>query len=140
MIKVDYVIGKEQDVKLRLMEEAVKAVKRKEEMGNLLGIKLKPVAIVQENFQVFTPHELYRTYQAFETGEASGYKKVVEKRKPTTSYYQALDPKDFDVSMNPIGLEPIVQATYYLKVKYMPPATILRSEIMPVPSPSPKGT
>jgi hypothetical protein len=107
-------------------------------MGNLLGIKLKPVAIVQENFQVFTPNELYRTYQAYETGETSGYKKVVEKRKPTTSYYQALNPNDFDMSLNPIGLEPIVQCTLYLRVKYLPPATILRSEIMPTPSPTPK--
>jgi len=138
LIKVDYVIGNQESIKLRLMEEAVKIIKRKEEMGNLLGIKLKPVAIVHENYQVFTPDELYRTYQAYETGETSGYKKVVEKRKPTTSYYQALNPNDFEVSINPIGLEPIVQCTLYLKVKYLPPATILRSEVMPTPSPSPK--
>jgi len=138
LIKVDYVIANQQDVKMKLMEEAIKAVKKKEEMGSLLGIKLKPVAVVQDNFQVYTPNELYRTYQAYETGDTSGYKKVVEKRKPTTSYYQALNPSDFDVSINPIGLEPIVQCTYYVRVKYMPPATILRSEIMPTPSPSPK--
>jgi uncharacterized protein YggE len=138
LIKVDYVVGNQQNIKLQLMEEAIKIIKRKEEMGNLLGIKLKPVAIVQENFQVFTPNELYRTYQAYETGETSGYKKVVEKRKPTTSYYQALNPNDFDMSLNPIGLEPIVQCTLYLRVKYLPPATILRSEIMPTPSPTPK--
>jgi uncharacterized protein YggE len=133
LIKVDYVIGNRESIKLKLMEEAVKIIKRKEEMGNLLGIKLKPVAIVHENFQVYTPNELYRTYQAYETGETSGYKKVVEKRKPTTSYFQALNPNDFDVSINPIGLEPIVQCTLYLRVKYLPPATILRSEIMPTP-------
>ena len=131
LIKVDYVIGSQQDLKMRLMEEASKVIKRKEEMGSLLGIKLKPVAIVQASYQVFTPNQLYQTYAAYETGDTSGYKKVVEKRKPTTSYYQALDPNDFDISINPIGLEPIVQCTFYLKVKYLPPATILRSEIMP---------
>ena len=138
LIKVDYVIANQKDVKMRLMEEAVKIIKRKEELGNLLGIKLKPVAVVQETFQVFTPNELYKTYQAYETGETSGFKKVVEKRKPTTSYYQALDANDFDVSINQIGLEPIVQCAFYLRVKYLPPATILRSEIMPTPAPSPK--
>ena len=131
LIKVDYVIGNQQDLKMRLMEEASKVIRRKEEMGSALGIKLKPVAIVQASFQVFTPNELYQTYAAYETGDTSGYRKVVEKRKPTTSYYQALDPNDFDISINPIGLEPIVQCTFYLKVKYLPPATILRSEIMP---------
>jgi hypothetical protein len=135
LIKVDYVIANQQEVKMKLMEEAVKAVKRKEEIAGLLGIKLKPVAVIQENFQVYTPNELYKTYQAYETGESSGFKKVVEKRKPTTSYYQALNPNDFDVSINPVGLEPIVQCTFYVRVKYMPPATILRSEIMPTPSP-----
>lgn len=131
LIKVDYVIPNQADLKMRMMEEAAKVIKRKEEMGGLLGIKLKPVAIVQQNFQVFTPNELYQTYAAYESGDTSGFKKVVEKRKPTTSYYRALDPNDYDVSINPIGLEPIVQATFYLKVKYLPPATILRSEIMP---------
>lgn len=131
LIKVDYVIANQQDLKMRLMEEAAKAIKRKEEMGNLLGIKLKPVAVIQSSFQVFTPNELYQTYAAYETGETSGFKKVVEKRKPTTSYYQALDAADFDVSINPIGIEPIVQATFYLRVKYLPPGTILRSELPP---------
>ena len=41
LIKVDYVIGSQQDLKMRLMEEASKVIKRKEEMGSLLGIKLK---------------------------------------------------------------------------------------------------
>ena len=131
LIKVDYVIANQADLKMRMLEEASKVIKRKEEMGNLLGIKLKPVAIVQQNFQVLMPGDLYRTYAAYESGETSGFKKVVEKRKPTTSYYQALDPNDYDVSINSIGLEPIVQCTFYLKVKYLPPATILRSEIMP---------
>lgn len=131
LIKVDYVIANQAEMKFRLMEESAKVIKRKEEMGSLLGIKLKPVAIVQQNFQVFMPGDLYRTYAAYESGDTSGFKKVVEKRKPTTSYYQALDPNDFDVSINTIGLEPIVQFTLYVKVKYLPPATILRSEVMP---------
>lgn len=135
VIKIDYVIANQSELKTRLMEEAIKSIKRKEELGSLLGIKLKPVAIVQESFQVFMPNDLYRTYAAYESGDTSGFKKVVEKRKPTTSYYQALDPTDFDVSINPVGLEPIVQATFYMKVKYLPPSTILRSEIMPVPAP-----
>ena len=44
--------------------------------------------------------------------------RVVEQRKNSTAYFEALSPGRFDAVITPIGLEPRVQATYYLRVKY----------------------
>jgi hypothetical protein len=40
-------------------------------------------------------------------------------QKPTSYYYRAITPKGFDVVINPEILEPVVQFTYDLKVKYL---------------------
>ncbi len=40
------------------------------------------------------------------------------KRKTSTFYYSPLDPAGFDAVINPAGVEPVVQFTLYLKVKY----------------------
>lgn len=133
LIKVDYVIANLNQAKARLLAEAVKIVKQKEELYGTLGVKLKPVAVIEERYNSFQPIDLYQTYQAYETGDATGYRRVVQSRKQTTSYYQPLDPNDFDLSINNIGLEPLVQCTLFLKVKYYP--TVV--PILPEPSPSP---
>lgn len=133
LIKVDYVITNLNQAKARLLAEAVKIVKQKEELYGTLGIKLKPVAVIEERYNSFQPNDLYQAYQAYETGDVSGYKRVVQSRKQTTSYYQPLDPNDFDLSINNIGLEPLVQCTLFLRVKYYP--TVV--PILPEPSPSP---
>ena len=44
--------------------------------------------------------------------------RVIEERKNSTLFFDALSPGKFDSVVAPIGLEPGVQATYYLRVKY----------------------
>ncbi len=122
LIKVDYVVNDIKSVNARLYEEAVKIVKQKEAAyANSFGIKISPSNVANEKYDVFYPGELYAGYQAFEAGNTyGGYdnNRVILQRKTKTFYYEPLDASDFDSVINPIGIEPMVQFTLYLKVQY----------------------
>src|SRR5262249_31924611 len=123
LIKVDYIVSDMPAVRDRLMEEASRIIKKKEEnYARLLGIKLKPNMVIQERYNAFFPSEMYNVYTAYESGSV-GYNdniRVVQKRKASTFYFNPLSVSEFDSVINPIGVEPVVQCTLFLKVKYSP--------------------
>jgi uncharacterized protein YggE len=123
LIKVDYVIHDAGKLRNRLFEEASRVIKQKEETySRTLGLKLRRDAIYQEKYDTHYPAELYETYKAFESGTVdSPYEsrtQVVRARKSSTSYLEPLDRSAFDSVLSPIGIEPIVQSTLFLKVRY----------------------
>lgn len=119
LIKVDYVISDIASVRARLLEEAAKTIKKKEEnYAKLLGIKLRPSLVFQEKYDTFFPSEQYNSYVAYESGSVDERYRTVEKRKSTTFYFNPLNGNEFDTIINSVGIEPIVQCTLYLKVKY----------------------
>jgi uncharacterized protein YggE len=121
LIKVDYVVGDASGVQSRMYEEAVKIIKQKEAAyTNSFGIKLSPTNLANAKYDAFYPGELYASYQAFESGNTSGdYNRVVvQQRKTKTFYYEPLDASVFDVVINPMGIEPTVQFTLYLRLQY----------------------
>ncbi len=123
LIKVDYVINDLSKIRNRLMEEASGVIKQKEEnYARSLGLKFRRNAIFQETYATYYPAELYQTYTAAESGSVEpNYEsrtRVVRERKSSTSYLEPLDRSAFDVVINPMGLEPLVQCTLYLKVRY----------------------
>lgn len=122
LIKVDYIVNDIKTVHARLYEEAVKAVKQKEAAyANSFGVKMSLTNVSSEKYDAFYPGELYAAYQAFETGNAYGgneNNRVIEQRKTKTFYYEPLDASDFDSVINPIGIEPMVQFTLYLRMQY----------------------
>jgi uncharacterized protein YggE len=123
LIKVDYVISDMTKIRSRLFEEASRIIKQKEETyARTLGIKLRRDAIYQEKYDTLYPAELYETYRAFESGTVDtnydSRTRVVRERKSSTSYLEPLDRSAFDSVLTPIGIEPVVQATLYLKIRY----------------------
>lgn len=124
LIKVDYVVSDMAAMRDKLLEEASKIVKKKEETyARLLGIKMRPATVISEKFNAFFPSEMYSSYVAFESGNVDPRYRdvsVVEKRKASTFYYNPLHPGEFDAMINPLGVEPVVQLTLYLRVKYTP--------------------
>jgi len=123
LIKVDYVINDMTKIRSRLFEEASRIIKQKEETyARTLGIKLRRDAIYQEKYDTLYPAELYETYKAFESGTVEtnddSRTRVVHERKSSTSYLEPLDRSAFDAVLTPIGIEPVVQATLYLKIRY----------------------
>jgi uncharacterized protein YggE len=118
LIKVDYIVADASRVRARLLEEAGRIVREKvTSYGKLLGINLRPRAVMQEKYDTLTPGELYRTYTAYESGSVDGAARVVEKRKSSTSYYDPLEGSEFDAVIDPAGIELTVQCTLFLKVR-----------------------
>lgn len=122
LIKVDYVVSDMSVARDKLLEEAAKIIKKKEEnYARLLGVKMRPHSIFNEKYNTFFPSEMYNAYTAFESGSVDGgdNMRVVEKRKTRTFYFNPLHVSEFDSILNPAGVEPVVQLTLYLKVKYV---------------------
>jgi uncharacterized protein YggE len=119
LIKVEYQTDDLASVRARMLEEAQKVIKRKADVYAGLGIQLTPVSVSADNFDAFQPSDAYSSYRAFETGNVDDNYRVVERRKNSTLYFDALDPIKFDAVLTPIGFEPQVQCTYYLRVKYL---------------------
>ena len=119
LVKVDYITGDLSAVRAQMTTEAQRILKQKEETYAKLGIKLQPVSVMAENFDAFQPSEAYNSYKAYETGnvDENDYR-VVERRKNSTFFFEPLSPGQFDLVLNPVGLQPTVQCTFILRVKY----------------------
>jgi len=131
LIKVDYVVRDPAAVHKRLAEEAARVVRQKvERHAQLLGIRLRqPPQVYAERPSVYFPTEMYDSYTAAESENItqSYYDRqqyiVQGARKSRTFYFNPLGADGFDLVINPTILEPVVQFTHYLKVKYeMEPA------------------
>lgn len=124
LIKVDYIVSDFDKVRAGLFEAAVKVLKSKEQKyANALGITLGAVGLSIEKYDVSYPAEAYQRYQAFETGDASvdneqGTSSRVVQRKSFTSFYEPFEASSFDSVLVPLGLEPMVQFSIYLRMQY----------------------
>jgi len=120
LVKVDYVVSDLAAARARLLEEASRIIKQKEaSYKRLFGVTMRSASVYQEKYNAFFPSDMYKSYAAYESGSADSYNlRVVKNRKTSTSYYSPLDPAGFDAVINPAGVEPVVQLTLYLKIKY----------------------
>jgi uncharacterized protein YggE len=125
LIKVDYVVKDINAVQDKLMVEASAIVKQKLARDEkLLGIKVEPPAeVYAERPAIYYPSQMYDSYTAAESESItrppnlSKYT-VQQARKGRTFFFDALDGNGFDKVINPVIVEPVVQFTLYLKVKY----------------------
>jgi uncharacterized protein YggE len=120
LVKVEYVLSDMASHRDRLLTEASKVIRKKEaEHMRLFGVKKRPLEVYQEKYNAFFPTEMYSSYTAYETGEVyRGNMPVVTKRKTRTSYYDPLDPAEFDLVIGQTAGEPMVQLTLYLKMQF----------------------
>jgi len=125
LIKVDYVVRDTPAIQAKLMSDAAQVIKQKAAMyETLLGIRLQPpVQVFAERPGMYSPAEMYDSYTASESEEMSGdsdrQKYTIQgARKSRTFFFNALSADGFDHVTNPIVIEPVVQFTLYLKVKY----------------------
>ncbi len=124
LIKVDYIISDFDSIRAKLFDEAGKIIKAKrEKYTNLTGVNLSPIGLSIEKYDAFYPSEryqAYQAYQAYESGSASrSYDSqgvTVEARKSSTFYYDPLGNSLFDKTLSPVGIEPVVQYTLYLRM------------------------
>jgi uncharacterized protein YggE len=127
LIKVDYVVSDTAPIQSRLMDEAAKIIEQKAaRYQRLLGIRLyPPVQVYAERPSIYYPTELYDSYAAYESEDieqdSDDLKQkytIKNARKSRTFFFNPLDADGFDTVINPVVIEPVVQFTLYLKVKY----------------------
>ena len=120
LVKVDYVVKDLTSLRERLLTEASKVIRKKETAyARLFGVKMHPSLVDQEKYNAFFPSEMYNSYVAYESGDVyRGNLPVMRKRKTSSFYFSPLDPGEFDLVIGPSGLEPVVQLTLYLKMRY----------------------
>jgi len=125
LIKVDYIVKDTAAVQDKLMDEAAKVIKGKTaRYEKLLSVKLQsPGQIYAERPSIYYPTQMYDSYVAEESEEMSvdNYRQkyaIQNARKGRTFFFNALDADGFDYVINPVVIEPVVQFTLYLKVKY----------------------
>jgi hypothetical protein len=125
LIKVDYVVNNVPAIQDRLAEAAAAVIKRKTaRYERLLGVKLKaPAQIIADRSGTYQPSEQYDSYTAFVAEDISHPVAqrdlfVQSARKTRTFFFNGLGADGFDEVINPVVVEPVVQFTQYLKVKY----------------------
>jgi hypothetical protein len=125
LIKVDYVVRDTAAVQARLMDEASKVVEQKAaRYQRLVGFKIRPPAqVYAERPSIYYPTEMYDSYTAYESEEVNEYSDrqrytVQRARKSRTFFFNPLDADGFDTVINPVVIEPVVQFTLYLKVRF----------------------
>jgi uncharacterized protein YggE len=126
LIKVDYVVRDAPAIQGKLLDDATQVIKQKAAMyEKLLGIKLQPpLQVYAEKQSIYFPTEMYDSYAASESEEMSSSDSDRQKytiqgaRKSRTFFFNGLNADGFDHVTNPVVIEPVVQFTLYLKVKY----------------------
>ena len=125
LIKVDTIVKDTARIQDQLSEAAARIIKSKTaRYERLLGIKLQPPAqIYAERSSVHYPTEMYDSYVAHDSEQIGTpfdrqRHTVHSARRSRTFYYNGLDGDGFDEVINPVILEPPVQFTLYLKLKY----------------------
>ena len=125
LVKVDYVVRDTAAAQERLMAEAAGVVRRKAaRYEKLFNVKLAGAPqVYAERPGIHYPTELYDSYTAYEAeGVDYNYDRnrhtVQRARKSRTFFFNPLTADGFDQVINPAPIEPVVQFTLYLKVKY----------------------
>lgn len=124
LIKVDYVVRNLAAMREQLMREATKVIKSKlADRATLLGAKvITPGQVLAERYASYYPTDMYTTYVAQESQNVMGYRPnmvIQQARKASTSFFDPLNADTFDQVINPIVVEPVVQFTLYLKLRYV---------------------
>jgi uncharacterized protein YggE len=129
LVKVDYFIPsllKSLDsLKLKCLQE----IKAKIKSYEIIGFKLDTMKkVMADNYATIYPQTRYFSYQANCRPSMNAAKKknqqqmVNEADKPVSRFYAALDCDKYDLVINPVVTEPVVQISYSVKVKYFLPA------------------
>lgn len=125
LIKVDYVVKDVNAVNDRLMTEAAGVIKQKLARDQkLLGIQVAGApTIYAERSQAHYPTDLYSSYTAADAETVNAPRNldrlsVQRMRKGRTFFFNGMDGNGFDKVINPVIVEPVVQFTLFLKLKY----------------------
>lgn len=127
IVKVDYFVNDSEGIYSQLRETTFKYLQKIENQYKTLGIRLDSAYVVSaENAWVAYPINRYESYQAFSTQriDADENSKINSADKITSRFYNAVPANDYDIVINPEILEPAVQFSYNLVVRFTLPERI----------------
>ncbi len=139
IVKVDYFVKDSEGIYAQLRETTFKYLQKIESQYKTLGIRLDSAyAVSAENAWVAYPINRYESYQAFSTQklDIEETSKVNSADKLTSRFYNAVPANDYDIVINPEILEPAVQFSYNLVVRFTLPErvpaqkTVVKKEFM----------
>lgn len=126
IVKVDYFVSHQQKVYTELRAAAFDYLKETKKQYLALGLNLDSAYVISaENAWVAYPINRYESYQAFSTQSLDPGDKnssvISAADKPTPRFYNAVPANDYDLVINPEILEPAVQFSYNLVVRFTLP-------------------
>lgn len=127
LVKVDYFVENHQMYFDTLRTRAIELIKTKIKDYKKLGFNLDTLhRNVAENAKVNYPISQYKTYQAYSRPSFAALRKrlgndnskITEAAKSRTMYYSAIPYDNYDIVIHPTILEPAVQFSYSIVMKY----------------------
>lgn len=118
LVRVDYFSSQLEQIKKDLAARSKVILKEKlKTQQELLGMDFTPLKKqMADGYKVMYPLEMYRAYQAYSSTSLNLKKAAMasQTEKSTTLYYQPVLNKEFDFTMHPEILEPVIQVMYEL--------------------------
>jgi uncharacterized protein YggE len=125
LVKVDYIVKDINAVQAKLFTMASTVIQQKLARDKkLLGVSVRPSPeVYAERPAIYYPTSMYDSYTAAEAESVSRPRNmdsltIQQARKGRTFFFNGLDGNGFDQVVNPVMIEPVVQFTLYLKVRY----------------------
>lgn len=123
LIKVDYQVDNQQQVYQALREAAFSQVRQQLKAYQMLGVQYDTLPMIfAESQMVSLPLHRYISYQS-KSGATLENKirdsaQVKQFRQAQTVYYQGIPTDEYEIVINPVVKEPVVQFTYQLQVRF----------------------
>lgn len=126
LVKVDYFFANTQKMLDSLRLKCINEIKFKTKSYEIIGFRLDTLKkTFSDNFITIYPPTRYLSYQAFSRPSLNALKKknsvqptLVEVPKSTSKFYSQVSYDKYDIIINPIINEPVVQISYSIVVKY----------------------
>jgi uncharacterized protein YggE len=126
LVKVDYFVSNIQKSLDTLRTKCLQTLKSKTKSYQLIGFKLDTLnKVMSDNFITIYPQTRYISYQAYSRPSLNVAKKKVAEQvnaseitKATSSFYNQVNYDLYDLVINPIITEPVIQISYTVTVKY----------------------
>ena len=125
LVKVDYVSNVLGQKKQELKTQALAMLKEKQKSyEDLLDSSFRDFEKdLVDAFKLVYPVEMYESYQAFSRASLhpKKYANVQVTDKSNSTFYQSVMDKDFDLVVEPLIVEPVIQLMYEVKIKVKNP-------------------
>lgn len=121
LVKVDYYSEQLPLLKEELASKSIELFKNKlKRYEAILGMDADTLKKeIVDGYKIVYPVESYKQYQAHSSQSLQriGNANVNDVKKQTTFYYNPIIDKEFDIVINPVVAEPVIQIIYEMKLK-----------------------